>query len=195
MSNDAQDCRLQEKPKSLPVGWVAVPCGFNAVQFTVCVTVGVSMYYSWLFDKHWVFQYNKATVWAVLQKKIVVFSVLGAKDLHKVVQRTDLKILMDNSTKMYLGVFLHLEKEEEYDLLLVKKLELYFPPSCLVCCSSKCEWMQNNRWLLISQHSRAIIYMFDKEIQIAFNCAISKRFPQRWQLRPCDLKRELGVVS
>ena len=62
-----------------------------------------------------------------MQKKIVVFSVLGAKDLHKVVQRTDLKILMDNSTKMYLGVFLHLEKEEEYDLLLVKKLELYFP--------------------------------------------------------------------
>ena len=62
-----------------------------------------------------------------MQKKIVVFSVLGAKDLHKVVQRTDLKILMDNSTKMYLGVFLHLEKEEEYDLLLDKKLELYFP--------------------------------------------------------------------
>ena len=58
-----------------------------------------------------------------MQKKIVVFSVLGAKYLHKVVQRTDLKILMDNSTKMYLGVFLHLEKEEEYDLLLVKKLE------------------------------------------------------------------------
>ena len=58
----------------------------------------------------------------------MVFSVLGAKDLHKVVQRTDLKILMDNSTKMFLGVFFFIwKKEEEHDLLLVKKLELYFP--------------------------------------------------------------------
>ena len=119
-------CRLAEQS-------LAVSMQYSSLFVSLWVTVGVSMYYSWLFDKHWVFQYSRETVWAVLQKKIVVFSVLGAKDLHKVVQRTDLKILMDNSTKMYLGVFLHLEKEEEYDLLLVKKLELYFPPSCLVC--------------------------------------------------------------